>query len=194
MSGLPPTQAERAIRRRIARHGPITFAEFMAAALYGPGGYYTRTTAGVDYYTSPQVHPAFGALLAVQLFHLWTLLERPRPCNVVELGAGDGRLCRDILSAAHHLPDGFGETVSYTVVDQRAAPGWEQGTPNASRVAADALSTDGASVTVPAHCVLSNELLDALPVHRVRMGGRPPPRAVRWTRPRRGGRLRGSAG
>ena len=169
MTGLPPTPAERAIRRRIARHGPVTFADFMAAALYAPGGYYTRTTAGVDYYTSPQVHPAFGALLAVQLFHLWTLLERPRPCNLVELGAGDGRLCRDILTAARYLPDGFGDAIDYTLVDQRAAPGWEQGIPNASRVVADALSIDGASASAPAHCVLSNELLDALPVHRVRM-------------------------
>ena len=172
-TGLPPTPAERAIRRRIARHGPITFAEFMAAALYAPGGYYTRTTAGVDYYTSPQVHPAFGALLAVQLFHLWALLERPRPCNVVEFGAGDGRLCRDILTAARYLPDGFGDAINYTVVDQRAAPGWEQSMPNASRVVADALSpdSDNAAVPAPAHCVLSNELLDALPVHRVRKEG-----------------------
>ena len=167
----PPTQAERAIRRRIARHGPITFAEFMAAALYAPGGYYTRTAAGADYYTGPQVHPAFGALLAVQLFHLWTLLERPRPCNLVEPGAGDGRLCRDILTAARYLPDGFADAINYTVIDRRADPGWEQGIPNARRVVADALSTDGAAVPAPAHCVLSNELLDALPVHRVRMEG-----------------------
>lgn len=165
----PPTAAERAIRRRIARHGPITFAEFMAVALYGPGGYYTRATAGADYYTSPQVHPAFGALLAVQLFHLWTLLERPRPCNVVELGAGEGRLCRDILTAARYLPDGFGDAINYTVVDRSAAPGWEQSMPNVSRIVADALSIDGASAAAPAHCVLSNELIDALPVHRVRM-------------------------
>lgn len=47
----PPSPAERAIRRRIARHGPITFAEYMARALYGPGGYYTRNGAGADYYT-----------------------------------------------------------------------------------------------------------------------------------------------
>ena len=166
---LPPTLAERAIRRRIARRGPITFADFMAAALYGPGGYYTRPNAGVDYYTGPQAHPAFGALLAVQLFHLWTLLERPRPFNILELGAGDGLLCRDILTAARYLPGGFGNAISYAVVDQRAAPGWEQGIPNARRIVADALSIDGASADAPAHCVLSNELLDALPVHRVRV-------------------------
>lgn len=162
----PPSPAERTIRRRIARCGPITFADFMAAALYGPGGYYTQSVAGDDYYTSPQVHPAFGALLAIQLFHLWTLLERPRPCNITELGAGDGLLCRDILAAARYLPDGFGDALNYTLVDQRAVPGYERGIPNARRLVADALS---AVTPVPAHCVLSNELLDALPVHRVRL-------------------------
>ena len=170
-TNLPPTPAERAIRRRIARHGPITFAEFMAAALYGPGGYYTRPTAGADYYTSPQLHPAFGALLAVQLFHLWTLLERPDPFNVLELGGGDGLLCRDIITASRHLPDGFGDAIRYTVIDRRPAAGWEHGFPNADRVVGDFLASDQASAPSPAHCVLSNELLDAMPVHRVRMEG-----------------------
>ena len=166
-----PSPVERAIRRRIARHGPITFAEFMAAALYGPGGYYTRPTAGADYYTSPRVHPAFGALLAVHLFHLWTLLERPDPFNVLEPGGGDGLLCRDILTAARHLPDSFGDTITYTVIDRRPATGWEAGLPNAGRVVADILSPDLLSLPSPVHCVLSNELLDAMPVHQVRMEG-----------------------
>ena len=166
-----PTPAERAIRRRIARHGPITFAEFMAAALYGPGGYYTRPNAGADYYTGPQVHPAFGALLAVQLFHLWTLLERPNPFNVLEPGGGNGLLCRDILTAARHLPDGFGHAIRYTVLDRRPAAGWEHGFPNAHRVVGDVLAPNLSPLPSPAHCVLSNELLDAMPVHRVRMDG-----------------------
>lgn len=164
-----PSPAERAIRRRIARHGPITFAEFMAAALYGPGGYYTRPTAGADYYTSPRVHPAFGALLAVQLFHLWTLLGRPKPFIVVELGGGDGLLCHDIFVASRYLPDRFGDAMRYTVIDPYPASGWESGLPNAGRVVAGILSSDLSSLPSPVHCVLSNEMLDALPVHRVRM-------------------------
>ena len=168
---LLPTPAERAIRRRIARRGPITFADFMAAALYAPGGYYTRPAAGADYYTGPQVHPAFGALLAVQLFHLWTLLERPDQFNVLEPGGGDGLLCRDILTAARHLPDGFGDAIRYTVIDRRPAAGWEHGFPNATRVVGDVLASDQPSALPPVHCILSNELLDAMPVHRVRMEG-----------------------
>ncbi len=170
-TNLPPTPAERAIRRRIARHGPITFAEFMAAALYDPDGYYTQPTAGADYYTSPCIHPAFGALLAVQLFHLWTLLERPNPFNVLEPGGGDGLLCRDILTAARHLPDGFGDAIRYTVFDRQPAAGWEHGFPNADRVVGDILVSDQSSARSPIHCVLTNELLDALPVHRVHMEG-----------------------
>ena len=168
---LPPTQAERIIRRRIARHGPITFADFMATALYGPGGYYTRPIASVDYYTSPRIHPAFGALLAVQLFHLWILLDRPGPFVVFEPGGGDGLLCRDILAAASHLPDSFGEAIDYTIIDPCPTSGWESGFPNASRVASDFLSLDTSSIPSSVHCVLSNELLDALPVHHVRMAG-----------------------
>ncbi len=163
-----PTRAERAIRRRIARRGPITFAEYMARALYGPGGYYAeggRTFPG-DYYTSPQVHPAFGALISVQLFHFWTLLDKPNSFVLVEPGAGDGLLCRDILTAAAHLPDGFGEAIRYVACDLRPLAGWEQGRSNTQRVVADALRLP---VRNAVGCVLSNELLDAFPVHRVRM-------------------------
>ena len=160
-----PTVAERAIRRRIARNGPITFAEYMARALYGTGGYYTRSGAGVDYYTSPQVHPAFGALLAVQLFQFWRLLERPDPFYVIEPGAGDGLLGRDICNAASHMPEGFAGSLRYVAVD-RALVGTNDRGSAPDRVAGDALRLPFRNVT---GCVISNELLDALPVHRVRI-------------------------
>ena len=167
---LAPTRAERAIRRRIARRGPVTFAEYMGLALYGSGGYYTRADYSplADYYTSPQVHPAFGALLAVALFRCWALLDRPAPFVVIEPGAGDGLLCRDILAAAAYLPDGFAGAVRYVAVDVRRGAGWESGLGNARRVTGDALRLP---VRAGVGCVISNELLDALPVHRVRMEG-----------------------
>ena len=158
-----PTVAERAIRRRIARHGPITFAEYMARALYGPGGYYARNSAGADYYTSPQVHPAFGALLAVQLFQFWRLLDAPEPFFVIEPGAGVGLLGRDVCRAARHLPEGFAGSLRYAAVDRR--PGSrEAGDPALTKIAGDARRLPFRNVT---GCIISNELLDALPVHRV---------------------------
>ena len=160
-----PTLAERAIRRRIARRGPITFAEYMARALYGPGGYYTRNSAGTDYYTSPQVHPAFGALLAVQLFQFWRLLDRPDLFFVIEPGAGHGLLARDVCNAAGHLPEGFGDSLRYAAVDRRPG-GRETCDPAFAKIAGDALRLPFRNVT---GCIISNELLDALPVHRVRV-------------------------
>lgn len=159
-----PTVAERAIRRRIARHGPITFAEYMGRALYGPGGYYTRSSAGDDYYTSPQVHPGFGALLAVQLFQFWRLLDRPDPYFVIELGAGEGLLGRDICSAASYLPEGFGGSLRYVAVDRNSL-GPEDRASALDQVVGDAMRLPFRNVT---GCIISNELLDALPVHRVR--------------------------
>ena len=164
---LPPSPAERAIRRNIARHGPITFAEYMTRALYGPGGYYTRNAVGNDYYTSPQIHPAFGALLAIQLFQFWRLLGRPDPFHVIEPGAGDGLLGSDIVSASGYLPEGFGDALRYIVVDLYSRD-LHNRAPAPDKVLADALRLPLRRVT---GCIISNELLDALPVHRVRIVG-----------------------
>ena len=162
-----PTIAERAIRRRIARHGPITFAEYMVRALYGPGGYYTRSSVGDDYYTSPQVHPAFGALLAIQLFQFWRLLDRPDPFYAIEPASGDGLLGRDICRAARYLPDDFPGSLRYVAIDRHLA-GRQDRSPTLAQITGDALRLPFRSAT---GCVISNELLDALPVHRVRVEG-----------------------
>lgn len=164
---------EAEIRRRIRRNGPITFAEFMELALYLPGeGYYAGGTgaaepfgAAGDYYTSPLAHPAFGALLAVQLYQCWQLLGEPQPFFVMEWGAGNGLLERDIGAAAAQLPGGFGDTLRYVGVDRGTAPGLELGGdgPGVARVTAAGLPLRGRRGVI-----LSNELLDAFPVHQGR--------------------------
>ena len=166
----PAMSPEAEIRRRIAKRGPITFAEFMEVALYHPlYGYYTsgeRIGAAGDYYTSPSVHPAFGALLSIQLFQMWNLLGRPVPFTVVEAGAGNGLLCRDIVAGASGLAGEFCRSLRYVCVDRRALPGLERDVPGVSRVASDRLPLRG---TVG--CILSNELLDAMSVHQVTVEG-----------------------
>ena len=163
--------AESEVRRRIQQRGEngrITFAEFMEIALYWPhGGYYTgREPVGAhgDYYTSPAVHPTFGALLAVQLFQMWHQLGRPVPFTVLELGAGNGLLCRDINAYATELPEEFAEGLRYMCLDRRLTESIETGTPRTSRVLADGLPFKGLT-----GCILSNEYLDAFPVHQVVM-------------------------
>ena len=158
--------AEQEIRRRIRERGPVTLAEFMEVALYHPeGGYYTgpdRIGADGDFYTSPSVHPAFGALLAAQLCQMWQILGRPDPFTVIEPGAGNGLLCRDIVAAASGLPDGFAACLRYICLDRCNTPGLERGLSGGRRVATNSLPFQGV-----VGCVLSNELHDAMPVHEV---------------------------
>ena len=158
--------AESEIHRRIAEKGPVTFAEFMEVALYWPGGgYYSKRDpigGSGDYYTSPLAHPAFGALLAVQLFQMWRLLERPSTFHVIEPGAGSGRLCRDMVSFASQLPEGFGDNLRYVCVDRGIAR--EEG---ASEAGVHRVVSTGLPFQPVEGCVLSNELLDAFPVHQV---------------------------
>ena len=161
------TPAESEVRRRIDERGAITFAEFMDLALYLPrGGYYSSGDPigpGGDYYTSPQVHPAFASLLAVQLVQMWQLLDRPDPFTVVELGAGNGLLGRDLAACWESLPFNSPPTLRYVCLDRRPGPGLEVDA-GVSRIAAS-----GIPLQPVVGCVLSNEYLDAFPVHQVTM-------------------------
>jgi SAM-dependent MidA family methyltransferase len=151
------------LRRRIAEEGPITFAQFMEAALYDPSeGFYSRASVGEggDFVTSPHVSPVFGLLVARQIEEFWDLLGRPDPFVVVEAGAGDGTLTRQILSGLS--PDVRTRT-RYVAVDRSAA----------ARVSLETIVPDVAASLddvrpAPAGCLIANELLDNLPFHRVR--------------------------
>ncbi len=136
------------IRRRIASNGPITFAEFMEVALYHPnGGYYTHDRQDAtyrDYYTSPSVHPAFSALIAVHLETMWKALDEPAPFHVVEMGAGRGLMALDIAEYVREHLAPFAQAMRYVAVDRE---------------------TDETPHNVVG-CVLSNELIDAFPIHR----------------------------
>ena len=119
----------------------------MEVALYHPaGGYYTSPEARPnpgDYYTSPMAHPAFGAALAVQLRAMWRKLGTPAPFTVVEMGAGAGTLAADVTAYAGRLDGRFASALDYVPVE----------------VGEDA-------PTLITGCVLSNELVDAMPVAR----------------------------
>lgn len=155
----------RILRDRIAAGGPITFAEFMDAALYDPEhGYYTRSTgAPDDYFTSVSAHPVFGAMLANHLDDLWDALGRPDPFYVIELGAGDGRLAGHILAAAAEFP--WGATLDYTGVEISPAP--RASIPDGIRFVT---SIEEAGI-FPVAAVISNEYFDALPFHLLRRDG-----------------------
>ena len=156
---------------RIRAGGPITFAEFMRECLYHPlHGYYSRTSARRfgDYYTSVDVHPIFGRLLARQFAEMWELLGSPRPFLVVEAGAGVGRLAGHILAfSAAALPE-FYAAMEYVAVERSGARRAEHAERLAGHLAAGRFSSSGElPQAISAGCIFSNELLDALPCHLV---------------------------
>jgi SAM-dependent MidA family methyltransferase len=163
---------------RIRANGPITFAEFMRECLYHPEfGYYNRSEAAArirDYFTSVDVHPIFGRLLARQLAEMWELLDRPARFDVVECGAGIGRLASHILDfSARVLPE-FYSALRYTAVEQSAPRRVAQEQFIARHITAGrAASAASLPEAISVGCIFSNELFDALPVHRVlQMQGR----------------------
>jgi SAM-dependent MidA family methyltransferase len=162
------------LRARIERDGPITFRDFMETALYHPQHGYYRTQVGAtsrggDYVTSPEIHPVFGALLGRQIGELWESMSRPARFDVVEMGAGRGLLARDIVRWAREREPGFGAALQYTIVEPTRELRSEQ-----ERTLSELKSFVSWRDDLPdgiEGVVLSNELLDAFPVHRVRRSG-----------------------
>jgi SAM-dependent MidA family methyltransferase len=174
MSGTPGIHSQELteiLAEQIRAGGPITFAEFMRECLYHPvHGYYSRASSRRfgDYYTSVDVHPIFGRLLARQFAEMWERLERPRTFILAEAAAGVGRLAGHILDfSARELPE-FYAALEYVAVERSSARRAE----HVARLRSHASAGRFASAaelprSVPAGCIFSNELLDALPVHRV---------------------------
>ncbi|MEI6560836.1 MAG: SAM-dependent methyltransferase [Verrucomicrobiota bacterium] len=155
----------------IARNGPIPFRRFMERALYDPAhGYYASGRAAIgrhgDFLTSVSVGPLFGRLLAVQFEEMWERLERPARFAIVEQGANTGDFAHDVLSAAQARPEFFA-ALHYAIVEPFAANAARQRerlTPFVGKVTWHA-SLEALPAFTGVH--FSNELLDALPVHRV---------------------------
>ena len=161
--------AERQIRETILRDGPISFDRFMELALYSPiGGYYRSHTpigpAG-DYFTSPTAHPLFGALLAAQLQQMWEILDKPSHFTVLEAGAGNGVLAQDIVRTTQTTFPEFSRALRYVALDYSAPKNMLGSSPSFECIAASRTP-----MRELVGCILTNELLDALPVHRFQVG------------------------
>ena len=151
--------------------GPILFSEFMAHCLYHPKyGYYMTNRQRIgrdgDFFTSSSVHALFGQLIAKQLQQMWEILGCPASFVVAEQGAGAGHLCLDILNALETDSPEFYNLLHYRIVEISAENRMRQAhllMRHQSRVnwcqESDLLGMIG--------CFLSNELIDAFPVHLV---------------------------
>ena len=157
----------------IRSRGPLTVAEFMERALYHPElGYYTRAQQRSgrdgDFFTSVDVGPLFGEAIAAQLAEMWEVLKAAGAgrFDVVEAGAGNGRLARDVMdAAAAHFPDCYSH-IKLTLVERSAAARAAQPATLGPHMACRPLlrSTLPPAIT---GVIFANELLDAFPVHVV---------------------------
>lgn len=171
---LPAPSADAlAHSQRVAAHlraliadagGWIPFSRFMEAALYAPGmGYYAagarKFGAAGDFVTAPELTPLFGRTLARAIAPV--LAETNG--DVLELGAGSGRLAADMLEALKQLgvlPPRYAILEVSADLRQRQQDTLAHAAPHlAQRVHwLDALPESFTGV------ILGNEVLDALPV------------------------------
>lgn len=159
------------LRDRILAEGPITFAAFMAAALYDAAdGYYVtrsnRTSRAGDFLTAPEMDPLFGAVLAAHLEAGWERLGRPDPFVLQEHGAGSGALASGLLRELRARRSLLFDALRYRAVEIDRA----RETAVLHRLEGEGIGPGPATPReeeVIIGAILANELLDALPVHRV---------------------------
>src|SRR5690348_6478187 len=174
------------ITGEIRRSGPMTFARFMALGLYDPAaGYYTSRRADADragpagnplrgpgrtgdFLTAPESHPIFGWAMARHLESVWEALDRPARFVVREHGAGTGALAAGILDGLRRSGSALADAVRYQAIDASGARLSALGARIEALGLADRL--EDASRVPEDGAILANELLDALPVHRVEGG------------------------
>jgi len=171
------TELARILMKRIAARGNMTFASFMEAALYEPGlGYYTsagrKVGAQGDFYTSMNVHSAFGRLIAKEICRFWELLDSPASFTIAEAGAGGGQLALDILDAIAELNQPLYAALTYRLIEKEPSLKDAQDAFLASHRDRLAWSSPEELAAGKLHltgCIISNELFDAMPVHVVEM-------------------------
>jgi len=156
------TQLQQRIIERIQHEGPLSFASYMQMALYEPGyGYYVSGEPkmgweGKDYITSSDLSTLFATCMGHQLQRMWEQLKRPQPFIVREQGAGRGHLARDIRAWAEQDAPDFSAALDYQLEDIRAGQDARETTP-----------TNKQQASIAPSVILSNELIDAFPVHIV---------------------------
>jgi SAM-dependent MidA family methyltransferase len=143
-------------------HGAISFARYMELALYAPGlGYYSGGSAKLgkdgDFTTAPELSPLFGAALAQVAA---AIIAQSAP-NLLEFGAGTGKLAFDILT---ELAAAGVHVERYSIVELSGELRGRQQEklrdfPQVEWLDAFPEAFDGV--------VFGNEVLDAMPVHLV---------------------------
>ena len=162
----------RFIHNTIQERGPVSFRWFMEQALYHPEhGFYSSGRCVIgrrgDYFTNVSVGSLFGRLMSAQFAEIWELLGRPNEFIIVEQGAHEGDLARDVLEAVREKSPEFFDALRYRIIEPfpilqsrqeaklkmfREKMDWQKSLEQVERFTG-------------VH--FSNELMDAMPVHLI---------------------------
>ena len=147
---------------RIRAEGPLTFAQYMEAALFDrEAGFYTRGPGigqGGHFATSAEAHPAFAEAITAEAHATWLELGEPADFRVTEAGPGTGGLARLVSEGLTAL--GVGHEL---VLIERST-----GLTDRQRTTLKGLSVrwveHPAALSPAPGFLYGNEILDALPV------------------------------
>ena len=87
----------------------IPLDKFVENALYNENyGYYSKKNPfgkSGDYVTAPNISFLFSEMIAIWIISYWENLEKPKKFNIVELGPGNGDLCKVLIKTFKNFPD-----------------------------------------------------------------------------------------
>ncbi|WP_140400282.1 SAM-dependent methyltransferase, partial [Aeromicrobium sp. PE09-221] len=158
----------------------LSFHDYMALCLYhSQYGYYSNSIPKIgkdgDFYTVSSIGSLMGEMLAKTFVHYWRECGIPEhlSCWIVEWGGGTGRLASQILDELQQCYPERYEHIRYTIVDRSGYHQWLQKNslqPHRERirvVSPEQWDNVGQEQGLPpCSIILSNELLDAFPIHR----------------------------
>ncbi len=86
----------------------ISVDKFIEDALYNKktGYYFSQNPFGKDgdFITSPGISFLFSEMIAIWIIYFWEMLGKPKNFSFVELGPGNGSLCKTILNTFEKFP------------------------------------------------------------------------------------------
>lgn len=151
-----------------------TFRDFMESALYHPErGFYSTRTQTADFYTAPELHPAFGSILADRLAALLRRVKeaRPGPLTLVEAGCGNGTLATQVARRLRERHADVAAGLRFVLVERSR----KDLTAAVRALTAFGLPVDAVTgiERLPRFtgALYSNELFDALPSHLLQKKG-----------------------
>ena len=162
------------LRERIKREGPISFYDWMKAALYDEEeGYYCRRDIVRrgrlgDYRTLPERTPLFAATLARYFARLFAELGSPEQWTIIEVGAGFGEFAAQVLRTLKSHHERVFAATRY-LIDEYTEDGRERAAANLAGLENSYQFCRVSEIAEPFNGIIfSNELIDAFPVHRVK--------------------------